>query len=86
MTETLSEAVARLAGMPSSATDSAERPVDAADQGTGADLTPSAAWPAAALELLEEAESRAREGDWQGFGNALDELRALLETLQRQGG
>jgi hypothetical protein len=39
-------------------------------------------WPAAALDLLELAETRAREGDWQGFGAALDELRALLERLE----
>jgi len=42
----------------------------------------TSAWPAAALELLEEAESRARAGDWQGFGEALSELRALLERLE----
>jgi len=42
-------------------------------------------WPAAALEILERAEARAREGDWQGFGAALDELRALLERLEGGG-
>jgi uncharacterized membrane protein (UPF0182 family) len=41
----------------------------------------STRWPAAALDLLERAESRAREGDWQGFGEALAELRTLLERL-----
>jgi len=39
-------------------------------------------WPATALDLLEQAESRAREGDWQGFGEALAELRTLLERLE----
>ncbi|MDH3206237.1 MAG: UPF0182 family protein [Gemmatimonadota bacterium] len=39
-------------------------------------------WPAAALDLLERAESSAREGNWQGFGQALDELRLLLEQLE----
>ena len=46
---------------------------------------PSAQWPAAALDLLERAESSARDGDWQGFGEALGELRALLEELEEQG-
>jgi uncharacterized membrane protein (UPF0182 family) len=32
-----------------------------------------------ALRLLDEAESRLREGDWQGFGEALSRLRRLLE-------
>jgi hypothetical protein len=45
---------------------------------------PTAEWPAAALGLLEEAESSAREGDWQGFGAALAELRALLERLEEE--
>ena len=36
-------------------------------------------------ELLELAESRARQGDWQGFGEALAELRSLLERLESGG-
>ena len=43
---------------------------------------PGAVWPSEALQLLDRAESRARAGDWQGFGEALDELRGLLERLQ----
>ena len=43
---------------------------------------PGAVWPSEALQLLDLAESRARAGDWQGFGEALDELRALLVRLQ----
>ena len=39
-------------------------------------------WPAAALDLLERAESSAREGNWQGFGASLEELRGLLEQLE----
>jgi uncharacterized protein len=31
-----------------------------------------------ALRVLEEAEERLREGDWEGFGRKLEELRALL--------
>ena len=34
---------------------------------------------------LERAETRAREGDWEGYGAALDELRTLLEQLQGGG-
>jgi uncharacterized protein len=34
-----------------------------------------------ALDLLDEAEVRLREGDWQGFGRSLDALRALLSRL-----
>jgi uncharacterized protein len=36
-----------------------------------------------ALELLEEAERRLRDADWEGFGSALEELRAFL---RRQAG
>jgi hypothetical protein len=46
---------------------------------------PASRWPAEALDLLEEAEASAREGDWQGFGEALAELRALLERLEAGG-
>ncbi len=38
-------------------------------------------WPAEALALLEVADAALRTGDFQGFGEALDELRALLERL-----
>jgi uncharacterized membrane protein (UPF0182 family) len=74
MTEGLTAAIRELAGL--------EVPADPADS-----RAPTAApgqagrWPAAALELLEKAEARAREGDWQGFGESLGELRALLERL-----
>jgi len=40
-----------------------------------------AQWPAEALTLLERADSALRAGDFQGFGETLDELRALLEGL-----
>ncbi|NIP81655.1 MAG: hypothetical protein GWM90_21540, partial [Gemmatimonadetes bacterium] len=40
-------------------------------------------WPARALELLDRAGERLRAGDWAGYGETLDELRALLERLQR---
>lgn len=54
-----------------------------------AELLPGATLPTdpetarRALELLEEAERRLREGDWEGFGSALDELRGFL---RRQAG
>ena len=38
-------------------------------------------WPAEALALLEAADAALRTGDFQGFGEALDDLRALLEGL-----
>ncbi len=38
-------------------------------------------WPAEALALLEAADAALRTGNFQGFGEALDELRALLERL-----
>lgn len=43
-------------------------------------------WPRQALDLLDRAEARLRDGDWTGYGRALDELRALLEDLFRADG
>ena len=43
-------------------------------------------WPAEALTLLDVADSALRDGDFQGFGEALDELRALLERLSSGAG
>ena len=80
MTETLPEAFAQLSGRTSPAGargGEAEGP-----SGLSGAPTDAGAWPAEALRLLEEAEARAREGDWQGYGTALDELRALLRRLQ----
>jgi uncharacterized membrane protein (UPF0182 family) len=73
MREQLSEAVAAFAGMQAGVPSAAE-----------AESLPALGtmWPTEALDLLEQAESRARAGDWQGFGEALAELRALLERLQ----
>ncbi|GMR13446.1 MAG: UPF0182 family protein [Gemmatimonadota bacterium] len=42
-------------------------------------------WPAEALDLLDEAERRLRSGDYEGFGSALAELRALLNRLNAAG-
>lgn len=82
MTESLAESVARLSGMGVSNVPSA-----AADEPTQRpDVTTTDRWPAEALSILDRAEQRARQGDWQGFGEALDELRALLERLGAGGG
>ena len=43
------------------------------------------AWPAEALRLLDAAEARLREGDYTGFGQALEELRRFLQARDRGG-
>lgn len=43
-------------------------------------------WPQEALDLLDVAETRLKDGDWAGFGQALEELRALLRNLSGDGG
>jgi uncharacterized membrane protein (UPF0182 family) len=40
-------------------------------------------WSARALQLLNSAQNRLREGDFGGFGTALKELRELLEQANR---
>lgn len=40
---------------------------------------PGGEWSDEALELLDSAELRLRDGDWAGFGDALDRLRAILQ-------
>lgn len=79
MTEQLSGAISELAGfvIPEQLSIEAEQP---------AERSPSArdlSWSTDALDLLERAEARAQEGDWSGFGEALEELRLLLEQLNR---
>lgn len=78
MTENLGDAIAALAGL------SAES--DPASAGAAAFPGSTEGWPTEALELLDRAEVRLRNGDWQGFGQALQELRALLERLGTGGG
>ena len=82
MAESLAQGVAELAGLgftvPSDTGPTSRVETAPSDGAVGA-------WPVAALSLLEQAEERARQGDWQGFGLALDELRALLERLQSGG-
>lgn len=79
MTESISDALARLAGLDTSTGPTTAPEPDGAAETVGAD--PST-WPAAALTLLQSAEDRARAGDWEGYGRALDELRELLQRLQ----
>ena len=43
-------------------------------------------WPAEALTLLDAADAALRTGDFQGFGEALAELRALLGQLSSGAG
>jgi uncharacterized membrane protein (UPF0182 family) len=43
-------------------------------------------WPQEALDLLDEAETHLRDGDWAGFGRALEQLRTLLRNLSGGSG
>lgn len=36
-------------------------------------------WPRQALDLLDRAESRLRDGDWAGYGELMEQLRQLLQ-------
>ena len=80
MTERLEDAVRTLSGFAG-----VQAP---ASGGSAARTTPAAAgaarWPAEALDLVRTAEDRLRAGDWKGFGEAWNKLRALLERLQRE--
>ncbi len=38
-------------------------------------------WPREALDLLDEAAARLRDGDWAGYGRTMEALRSLLERL-----
>jgi hypothetical protein len=78
MTEDLSQAIAVLAGAAAPAV----TPTDMVEGAPGAPPPePTGAWPGSALELLDEAEERLRQGDWQGFGSSLEELRELLRSI-----
>ncbi|HET9947961.1 MAG TPA: UPF0182 family protein, partial [Longimicrobiales bacterium] len=79
MTEALADAISMLAGREVSVPGSEHgRVLPPGSLGA----TSNGAWPAEALDLLDRAEESLREADWQGFGNALAELRALLESLR----
>jgi uncharacterized membrane protein (UPF0182 family) len=47
---------------------------------------PGQSWPAEALDLLRQADAHLRDGNWPGFGTALQKLRDLLEQLSRPPG
>ncbi len=55
----------------------------AAREGSSPEAGPSGRWPRQALDLLDRAQDRLRNGDWAGYGQALDQLRALLERMQQ---
>lgn len=74
MAESLAAAMAALAGQDAPAAAGGAGPSDPRD------------WPASALALLDRAEARLRAADWAGYGDAMQELRALLEALGRTPG
>jgi hypothetical protein len=83
MEETLAGAIQALAAISGDAAPDLEPPTVA-----GVDLPPldTSRWPAEALTLLENAEAALRAGDFEGFGDALDELKVLLQRLSDEGG
>ena len=78
MEETLQEAIQALAR---SADASAPQLMTLAEGSADLPSLDIRQWPAEALALLEAADAALRTGDFQGFGEALAELRALLEGL-----
>jgi uncharacterized membrane protein (UPF0182 family) len=85
MTEDLVGAIRELAGLELGELGIEGSMPDGGAVATNVPARPTTPWPATALDLLERAEARAREGDWQGFGEALAELRTLLERLDAGG-
>ena len=80
MTEQLSGAISELANVmiPSQLPNDREQLIEEMDS-----TIMNLSWSADALDLLEEADARAQEGDWSGFGEALEQLRFLLQRLNR---
>lgn len=81
MAESLAGAIAAVAGRDVPA----PPPTTPGGEPAVADAVPSAL-PAEALRLLDEAESRLRDGDWAAFGDALQRLRSLLDAAAGGGG
>lgn len=52
---------------------------------TPATAPATSSWSRRALDLLESAEARLREGDWAGYGQMLEELRRVLESANEGG-
>ncbi len=78
MTETLSAGVQALSGLASVAPQTSRDPsADPASGGTTDSIE--------AVNLLDQAEAALRRGDYAGFGDALAELRRLLEQAPRAG-
>ncbi len=88
MEPTLAGAIAALGGTSISVTPGAD---DAREDAAG--MPPAAGFPGVAdpagarraLDLLEAAERSLREGDWEGFGRRLSELREFLRTRATTG-
>lgn len=78
MTDDLAGSIAALAGFDLAPAGS--------EEAGGVPGPASGRWPVAALEVLDRAERLLRQGDWQGFGAALQELRVLLEGLGATSG
>ncbi|HSH45384.1 MAG TPA: UPF0182 family protein, partial [Longimicrobiales bacterium] len=57
-------------------------PVSARDTATA---PATGGWPTQALRLLDAAEASLRDGDWEGYGRRLEQLRRLLSGLQGGG-
>jgi hypothetical protein len=81
MAERVDDAIRALAGDSVELDPTGES--EAPDVGAGV-LVPTSL-PTDALELLEAAEARLREGDWAGFGEVLARLRALLRDAAGGG-
>jgi hypothetical protein len=77
MEETLRETIQALAR----SADAAAPPLIFADGSSDLSSLDTDQWPAEALELLDAADAALRTGDFQGFGEALADLRALLLRL-----
>lgn len=83
MEETLEETIAALAGGAAGGAAAEGTPRPTAAEAPARETSPRERWPADALQLLRTAEDALRNGDWQGFGEALDRLESLLERAAR---
>jgi len=82
MEETLQGSIRALARIA----DASAPPVIFADGSPDLSSLDTDQWPAEALSLLESADAALRTGDFQGFGEALAGLRALLQRLSSDAG
>jgi hypothetical protein len=56
-----------------------ELPVEVGDVRAAPPTGAPTDWSSQALDLLDRAESRLRDGDWAGYGDLMGQLRRLLE-------